>query len=386
MIVAIGHSEDLDSADAIEEALEKCAETLGDKTPQAALLYAGIDHDFQALLDGVEGRHPGIQLVGGTTHGEVTSDGFAEDSVALMLFHSDRVTFGAGVGENVRADPDGAARRAVAQATNGLTQSVRLAVTVPEGLGIQMKVVIDAIHDGVGPDATVCGGLAGDQVQFQQTYQFCNGRVYSDAVPVLVLAGPLRVATGVDSGWVPVGEDHWLTKTDGQVIFEIDGEPVKDVWTKYFGSFDIRGSRNQFCIYPDGAEGRESREYYLCAPSHFQDDGSLVTLNPIIQDGRIRFSDATRDQVLGGASHSASSAQAGFAGTPDAALVFSCAGRHALLGTRIGSEIGLLQEHIGYGVPTIGFYTYGEICPLPGSSTPYAHGTTFVTVLIGEET
>ena len=382
MIVATGHSYDLDSADAIEEALDACAEKLADRAPQAGLLFAGIDHDHQALLHSVEARYPGLSLIGATGHGELSDRGFAEDSVSLMLFHSERIEFGAGVGESVRADPEGAARRAVAQAKEGLTQPVRLGLTVPEGLGIDMRAVTETIHAEIGPDAPVCGGLAGDQVRFEQTYQFCNGRVYSDSVPVLLFAGPLRVATGVASGWVPLGDDHVLTKTEGQTIIEIDGEPVRDVWNRYFGSFELRGSRNQFVVYPDGVE---SREFYLCAPSHFQEDGSMATLNPVIQGARIRFADATRDQVLDAAGSSAESARARYEGTPEAALVFSCAGRHAWLGTQVGREIGLLQEQVGTDVPTVGFYTYSEICPLPGSPTPYNHGSTFVTVLIGED-
>lgn len=382
MIVATGHSHDLDSAGAIAEALDACVETLGDHMPQAGLLFAGIDHDHQAILDRVEARYPGIQLIGGTGHGELSDRGFAEDSVALMLFHSERIEFGAGVGEAVRADPEGAARRAVTQAKERLTQPVRLGLTVPEGLGIDMKVVTETIHAEVGPDAPVCGGLAGDQVRFERTYQFCNGRVYSDAVAVLLLAGPLRVATGVASGWVPMGGDHLLTKADGQTIVEIDGEPVRDVWNRYFGSFELRGSRNMFVVYPDGVE---SREFYLCAPSHFHEDGSLATLAPVIQGARIRFADATRDQVLDAAGSSAENARARYEGAPDAALVFSCAARHAWLGTQVGREIGLLQKHVGAEVPTVGFYTYSEICPLPGSPRPYNHGTTIVTVLIGED-
>ena len=385
MIAALGHSEDLDSADAINEALERCADALSGKTPQAGLLFAGIDHDHQALLDGVEARYPGLQLIGCTTHGEISSDGFAEDSVVLMLFHSDCVEFGAGVGEGVRADPTGAARRAAAAAKDRLTQPVRLGLTVPEGLGLDMRTLTDTLHAAAGSDAVVCGGLAGDQVRFEQTHQFCNGRLYSDAVPVIFFAGPIRVATGVASGWVPMGEEHRLTKTEGQAIVEIDGEPVRTVWERYFGSFEIRGSRNQFAIYPDGADREAAREFYLCAPSHFREDGSLAMLNPVIEGARLRFTDATREQVMDGAGTSAASARAGYADTPDAALVFSCAGRHALLGTQVGREVGLLQEHVGADVPTIGFYTYGEICPLPGSPTPYTHGTTFVTVLIGED-
>ncbi|WP_412069182.1 FIST signal transduction protein [Rubrivirga sp. IMCC43871] len=387
MTVATGHSEDIDSADAIAEALDACADALAGKTPQAGLLYAGIDHDFQALLDGVEARYPGVQLIGCTTHGEFSSDGIAEDSVVLMLFHSDRVQFGVGVAEDARADPEGAAQRSIAAARDGLAEPVRLAIVLPEGLGVDSDRLLDAVSAELGDDVPVCGGMAGDQVRFTGTYQFCNGRVYSDAVPALLFAGPLHVSTGVASGWEPMGDDHVATRVEGLVIHEIDGRPPHDLWMQYFGSFEVTGNRNFFAVYPDQAAGTErSDEFYICAPSHFQDDGSMVTLNPALHGARVRFAMATRDQILSGASTSSEQAQAAYGtGTPDAALVFSCGGRHLTLGTRVGDELGLMQQHIGTTIPAIGFYTNGEICPLPSSPRPYQHGGTFVTVLIGED-
>jgi hypothetical protein len=230
----------------------------------------------------------------------------------------------------------------------------------------------------------VCGGLAADQARFSGTVQFCNGRAYSDAAPVLLLAGPLRVATGVASGWEPVGAALAI-QVDGLTVREVDGRPPRDVWMDYFGSFDTTGGRNACAVYPDEA-GTRGDAFYLATPSHFEDDGSMVMLNPVVPGARIRFVTATRDQILGGAATAADQARQAYGdGMPDAALVFSCAGRHLVLGTRVGGELGLLQEHVGASVPVMGFYSNGEICPLPGSPRPYTHGGTFVTVLIGEE-
>jgi hypothetical protein len=391
MIVATGRSEDLDSADAIEEALDRCAETLAGKTPQAGLLFAGIDHDHQALLDGVEARYPGLQLIGCTTHGELSSGGFAEDSVALMLFHSERVHFRAGVGEEIRTNPK-AAQQAARMALDGLDGPVRLCIALPEGCGdldspgtIPIG-LIDALSAALGPDVLVCGGLAADQTRFTGTYQFCNGRVYSDAMPILLLAGPLHVATGVASGWQPIGEEHRLTKVDGLVVSRIGGEAPREVWVRYFGVDNHPGAPNFFAVYPGEAGRRGTDEFYLCTPAHFRDDGSMVTMSPATPGARMRFASATRDQLLDGAAGSVERARASYAGgEPDAALVFSCASRHGLLGTRVGSELGQLQEQLGAALPAVGFYTMGEICPLPTSPGPVHHVSTFVTVLIGEE-
>ncbi len=384
MIAALGHSEDIDSADAIEEALAQCDETLAGRTPQAGLLFAGIDHDHQALLDAVQERHPGVLLIGGTTHGELSTAGFAEDSVALMLFHSDRVGFGVGVGEGVRADPEAAARQAVARAKEGLDAPVRLCLAVPEGLLIDAGAVAEALGAAIGEGVPVCGGLAGDQLRIEQTFQFCNGRVYTDAVPVLLMAGPLHVATGVCSGWQPLGSEHRVSRTHGSLVERIGDWTARDLWVRYFGTTEISGSRQVVAVFPD-VSGTVGDAFYLSVPLNVQPDGSMF-FSPRIPEGtRIRFADVNRAQVLAGTEQSTVQAWDAYPGAaPEAALIFSCGGRHGHLGTQVGREHEILAACFGPTLPVIGFYTYGEFCPLPNDPAPRAHGCTFVTVLIGE--
>jgi len=104
--ITIGHSDDIDSADAIAEANAKCQEQGADLPVKAGILYAAIDHDFEVLLKKINETYPGIQLIGGTTDGEMTSEGgFAEDSIVLALFHTEDIEMTAGVvkdiGENL---------------------------------------------------------------------------------------------------------------------------------------------------------------------------------------------------------------------------------------------------------------------------------------------
>ena len=114
-------------------------------------------------------------------------------------------------------------------ALDGLDAPVRLCIALPEGVGdldspgtIPIG-LIDALAVALGPGVPVCGGLAADQTRFTGTYQFCNGQVYTDALPILLVAGPVHVATGIASGWEPVGEEHRLTNVGGLVIGGIDG-------------------------------------------------------------------------------------------------------------------------------------------------------------------
>lgn len=46
---------------------------------RAWLRFAGIGHDHQTLLDGIEARYPGLRLIGCTGYAGLSSDAFAED-------------------------------------------------------------------------------------------------------------------------------------------------------------------------------------------------------------------------------------------------------------------------------------------------------------------
>ena len=239
-----------------------------------------------------------------------------------MLLHSERLRFSAGVGEATRTNHEGAVRHAVRTALDGLGATARLCIVLPEGIGgvdadspctIPIG-LLDVLCEALGPDVVVCGGLAADQMRFSKTYQFCNGQVYTDAIPILLAAGPLQIATGVASGWEPIGEEHRLTNVDGLVISGIDGEPPRDIWMHYFGVDNHPGAPNFFAVYPGENRGSETDEFYLCSPSRFQDDGSMVTMTPATPGARIRFTSATRDQLLAGAASSAEKARASYPG------------------------------------------------------------------------
>jgi len=149
------------------------------------------------------------------------------------------------------------------------------------------------------------------------------------------------------------------------------------------------GTRQAVAVFPeapDAAESGGAPGFYLSTPFDIEPDGGMF-FQPTVKTGaRIRFADVNREQVLSGVEQSTALAMAAYPDErPEAALIFSCAGRHGHLGTRVSLEHQVMQKSLGPDVPVISFYTYGEICPLPHSTAPQAHGCTFVTVLLGEE-
>ena len=105
----------------------------------------------------------------------------------------------------------------------------------------------------------------------------------------------------------------------------------------------------------------------------------------MIEGVTVQLTVAATDQIVDGARSSISEALRTFpsAGGPTAALVYSCATRRFLLGTRTSREIDLLRDLVGPEVPIAGFYCLGEFAPLAIGDASRFHNATVVSVLLG---
>ena len=65
---------------------------------------------------------------------------------------------------------------------------------------------------------------------------------------------------------------------------------------------------------------------------------------------------------------------------PSAAFVFDCTSRKVVLGTRYKEEIRAAFAAIPADIPKIGFYTFGEVCPVDGVAKH--HESTFTLAFL----
>ncbi|MFP4006538.1 MAG: FIST signal transduction protein [Spirulinaceae cyanobacterium] len=378
--VAIGHSNDWVSEEAIADAIAQCQKTLAGIQPQAGILLAGIEFDREIILQEVNQVFPDLELIGGTTDGEISSVlGFEQDSLVLMLFCSDRIQIRAGIGYNLSQDPQAAAASAIAQTH---TDDIALCITLPESLTTSAVIVLDSLKTALDNKVPIFGGLTADGWQFQQTYQFFKTEVCSDALPVLLFSGPLLFSHGVASGWQPIGKPGIVTQVEHNIIYEIDHRPAIEFYHHYIGPRPP-SSEYPLAVFAEGNEG-----FYLRAPSSTYDPeiGSVTFFGDIPLNAKVQISEAGRDRILSASQASMQQALQHYPGhDPLAALFFSCTSRRQLLGTRTQEEYQLVQKCWNQDLASCGFYTNGEIAPLQQKSIACFHNETFITLLLGEE-
>ncbi len=385
--MAVGHSDDIDLSSALETVFAECDAGLAGAIPTAGLLMSAWEVDHQDAVDRVRAQYPGIQLAGSSSAGEMSSVlGFREDSVALAVFASDTIDVVVGLGRDLVEDPLAAARRAVTEATAKTDLPPRLCVVVSTIGGVEASVILDALRVALGPGIPIIGGGAvgrdpGTEADGATSLEFAGDVVTGDALAILLFAGPVAFSFGVATGWRCVGPRATATRTSAEGVLEIDGRPALEFYERYLGTGQPPAA-NPLAVF----EAPGSDSFYLRTPMTYdRDRGSISFFGAIPEGASVQLTMAGTDEIVEGTRASIADALAGFpAGArPDGALLFSCATRKFLLGTRAGREIDLVREILGDAVPIGGFYCQGEIAPLASADLTRFHNATMVSVLLG---
>ncbi|MBD2456882.1 FIST C-terminal domain-containing protein [Nostoc sp. FACHB-87] len=380
--VVVGHSNDPDSENAIAEVIQKCTTSLGGLIPQAGILFSAIDFEHTLILQHIQRIFPGIQLIGGTTNGEISSIlEFQQDSLTLMLFATDEVEIYAGVGREASKNPALSAQQAIAQATAHTTSTPQLCLTFPDSLTSNGVLILEGLKQSLGGQIPIIGGMSADDYTFDKTYQFFQDEVLNDSIPVLIFYGKLLFSHGVASGWTPISQRSCVTKVDGNVVYEIDGQRALDFYQHYLGEerFTANYAIHALAVFED------QEHFYMRAPNGYdQESGSVTFFSDIPEQAIVQITDANRQDILLASEASLKNALVNYPGLePTAALLISCAARRRILGTMASEEYKLVKTHLPPTLPCCGFYAYGEIAPLMTKGQTQFHNKTFVTLLMG---
>ncbi len=380
--MAVGHSDDVDAADAIAIAIDQCRDQLDGLAPQAGFLVAAFDSFDPSLVATVRDAFPGCALMGSTSSAEMSSThGFLEDSISLALFASDDIDISAGLGLGLDRDVDGACRAAIAEARSKSDRDPKICVVFADSVIVEPQRTLDALAAAL-PDGVVVvgGGSARRNLGLGgRSWQFCNERVTSEGVAVLLFSGPVAYSIAVGTGWRSLGASGVITRSAPRQIDEIDGRPAVEFLARYL---DVTVSfSNPLAVREVGA----NESYLRAVTGSDASSGALSVLASIPVGSTVQLTTATTEDILSGTRQSLAAATADFpAGTPpEAALMFSCVVRRMLLGSRASTEVALARTELGPSVALAGLYCYGEIGPISGTSSSRFLNSTFVTLLLG---
>jgi len=173
---------------------------------------------------------PHAICIGTTTDGEVFGDAITtlRTIISISIFEDTRI-------KTAYANDDDSFECGMKIASDLITPTTKLLILFSDGTRMNAEEFLKGIESF---DATVpiCGGMAGDNGRFEQTYISSQHTLLSKGVVGISLNSDiLKVATDYKFDWKPIGLEHTISKVQDNRVYLIDGMKAACFYDKYLG-------------------------------------------------------------------------------------------------------------------------------------------------------
>jgi len=334
--------------------------------PSLAILFISVRQEINSIIEILSAHN--IDVIGATSCSEFVEGNQTDGGYAIMLLEissTDYCLLFEEVGNST-----------LAEASRRISQSALLKFSKPAFIVLSTSInrlgemldgetIVRNIVDETETKTNFFGGMAGDDFTFKGTSVFTNNQNTDKGIAALVIDETRIEMYGVAlSGWKAIGVSKTITKCDGNLLFEIDGQPALEMYLRFLGpDFTTLEDRMKFfdslgLHYPLQVE-RKGSEPMMCNPIGYNSTEGALMLESVVEQGsKFRFSTPPDFDIVETVVNKAKQIKSHVNTDADALLIFSCASRLSALGPMAEQENNELA--LVWNCPMAGFYTYGE--------------------------
>lgn len=343
----------------------------GSEKPLLVIVFATEQFDEEALLQGITSVTGTTPLIGCSAASVIANSKAYADAVSVALLTSDTLRVSLALSEHISSGTKEAGRKLGNILLTSLKEEDHLAGRVVLMLADASKTsgviseVVDGTYEVLGASFRFVGGGSSDNLHFKKSSQYFNGQVYADAAVAACIGTKTPQAVSLKHGWTPTGHDIVVTKAEGKVVKEFDGEPAlrmymnllhQDISTFDFSKFYPLASAHPLGI-PAG-----TGEFIVRDPLAADVAGDSITfVSDVPENSIVRIMEGTKASLLEASKAAALRANEMLEGEKPALIVsVDCVSRLLFLGDDVEKELVNIQPE-GEDTPVIGFFSFGEI-------------------------
>jgi len=338
----------------------------------------------QEQIQQIREAYPAAHVIGCSTAGEIQGIRVRDNSLAITSIQFEHTQIR---GAQTQLGPTVDSFQAGKQLAQSFRPDGLVHVFVlSDGNLVNGSELVQGLVKHLPPNVALTGGLAGDGSRFEQTLVFLDTMPAEGRIAALGFYGNrLRVGYGSMGGWDPFGPDRLITRAEGNVLYELDGQSALGLYKKYLGEYaaDLPASALLFPLQlrtPAGETG-----VVRTILSIDEQEGSMFFAGNVPEGTYARLMKANFERLVDGAMEAAqTNYRALNSSAPDLAILISCVGRKLVLGQMVEEEVEAVQEVLGKKTALTGFYSYGEIAPFTPSAACKLHNQTMTITTFSE--
>ncbi len=351
------------------------------------LVFGSVKRFTEAKLQStLKTRYPNAQIIGCSTSGEISATGVYDDSLQITAILWEKAV--QRVTHTKMTSMQNSYETATALAKQLKSESLKAVILYSDGLNVNGSELLAGFKSELG-ETPIMGGMAGDGFNFTKTLQLFNDTISDGLVIAVGLYGnSLIAATGVGRGWKPYGPPRKVTKSEKNVVLELDGKPALPLYNMYIGAHSAKelpgsGLKFPFAVIEEGKRDIEKIRTLLAIDPK---TNSLTFAGNVDEGETVRLCQSTHDRLVEGAGDAAhlvaNHANVNQAGL---AICVSCVGRKGVMAEQVADEVKLVQQILGNQTSITGFYSYGEFAPRPETNDSVLHNQTMTIGYLSED-
>jgi len=329
--------------------------------------------------------YPNAIITGCSTAGEIADVNVFDNTLVAtaIKFKSTKVVYNS-IHINAVAESRTAGKELIQKFDfNGLQHIFVLS----DGLNVNGSELVAGIREALPRKVNVTGGLAGDGADFNNTYVIGNKNlVQSKIVTALGFYGDnIKISYGSLGGWDSFGIERQVTKSEANVLFEIDNMPALELYESFLGdkAKDLPASGLLFPLSMRTSSDEEPVVRTILAID--REAQSLTFAGDLPEGSSVKFMKANVDRLINGAENAANVSLTPLEGSKvEFAILISCVGRKLVLKQLVEEEVEAVKDVFGEQVTLTGFYSYGEIAPFLKDAVCELHNQTMTITTFTE--
>jgi hypothetical protein len=369
------HNPNVAGREAAEQALEKAGVSKAD----FVFMFASIGYDQPSLVRAVREITGGAPLAGCSAEGTINGDDADESnfSVVVTAISSDELQWTNGIVPGLEDDPRAVGKQVAQDLLPNLSADAIGLFVFPDGLTDYLEPFFAGLEENLPSDRflPLWGGGAGNNVSVEEpTYQYCDDEVISGGVAYALLSGKAQAGWAISHGLVPIGSARTVTRSQGNVIYEIDGKPAIEVLKEYLPEGALAEDRDwiryavSLALTTKAPNYMKDEEYVVRGvPAVRMADGSITVQTEVPEGTSVWFSSRDKEKITSRLDRMARQITEQLGDDkPKLVFQFECFTRGKSL-FREQEKVQLLKrlrQSVGPDVPWAGFYTIGEIGPV----------------------
>jgi hypothetical protein len=352
---------------------------------QLVLAFGGIDViGNPERYKEIRAFYPKAEIVMVSTAGEIHGREVNDNSISLSAcyFESTKIRV-----VRIQFDDDDESSLCGKRIAEQLNQSdLKHVLVFSDGIHVNGDDLIMGMNQCITPGTTITGGLAADSGRFKETLVGLNEVPVSRGIAAIGFYGEkIMIGHGSKGGWQTFGPVRTVTRSEKNVLYELDGENALQLYKRYLGEevANLPKSALKFPLSISNENG--SGQLVRTILGLDEEKGSMIFAGNIPEGSKVQLMMASFDRLIDGAFAAAEdSFKSCRTKRPELILMISCVGRKVVLEHRINEEVKSVTDLFGEESNYAGFYSNGEISPQLGSVGCSLHNQTMTITTFTE--